>query len=1189
MTKLYFIGDTHFGRKYSYLQDYELNISKRNLDVINNCEKIVEDAIANKADHVIFLGDVYDRKIISPTIRKIVRKRIFDPLLNANIPVLIIGGNHDSSRNPRRGVDLEDLTSYPNVEVVTDYEGIIIPSSGRKIGILCLPFIHYEILLSLAQREGYPISEKDHTHAIAQTIVETYIRNMCDNDLKECDHRILIGHYYLKGSKFRETTNPTTIIGEFPINEQMIQKKFFDLVMFGHVHLKQTLYNDDRIVVLGSTDRIHMGERDSKKYYAIYQPEENNLEFKEIECRKLLKIEIEVPKSTQNVTSYILDNAPKLDDVKDAVCQVSVKYTKAKHAYIDKNAIDAYFSESFYTTVQYIEQSEDDLQHLREANLSPSSLFEDFLTQKYHDHEYYKELLNVGYELIDAQLRVTNVTEKGALSIRSINVQNFNKYGKGPNKITFDNGSYVITGPTGTGKSTLLDAITFALFKRSVRRDVGLTIDEILYEGGYVELELDIGTNIIKVKRNQKSPKLQITINDKKPFQGLSIPEKEQKLEEIIGYDYEGFISSFFIRQQELQIFSSLSSAERQKRLAKLFKLKIFQSMDKNLKEKIDKAEKSYNNMEGAITADIERISKISELRDEVKNAQEGYKQIISYIANQKNVVKEVKESLESMNEKIIEFNALSDKIKEMEKTNSDNETNLKDYKKKQEIYENVKTQIKDFKDLSSELTELRKTQDEIKEKKSKKELIELQIKNEDEGKKRTENHFETQISKITNDLSKLHSRIKSLSSDMNKEQAFNILKKVGSLSERLSRLKSIEIPMAKEYSDTDRIQKFMDEMSETEIQAEKVGKGQDKITKDVFVTDEINERIEQYEQELKDIQEKKSLDLKRFEDKKQILQKQIKSQKLNENFDEKLKPILNEINAIQSRQSVKENLEKQLASLRDFTALIEKTESDIKRTQQFLEENKKNRDKLKPIYNEYQSKQEQLTKDENELNEFVGTKEGVKVRIEMLKRNIKELEDLKKKIVADKKILSSMKREIDIHKLLRKNIFHLDGIPKFALEKILPAISIRASAILGELTDGRLNKIAFVPLGGKGIGFDIHVDDGDSIREASTFSGGEKTQINAAIRFAIMERIDEIPDTTGAIFRKSDTLFIDEGDLGTLDDDSSRQLFVNKILEMGSRFKNIILITHLEDVAEQFPNRIKIGRDSKGKSKVMN
>ena len=58
------------------------------------------------------------------------------------------------------------------------------------------------------------------------------------------------------------------------------------------------------------------------------------------------------------------------------------------------------------------------------------------------------------------------------------------------------------------------------------------------------------------------------------------------------------------------------------------------------------------------------------------------------------------------------------------------------------------------------------------------------------------------------------------------------------------------------------------------------------------------------------------------------------------------------------------------------------------------------------------------------------------------------------------------------------------------------------------------------------------------------------------------MQRIAEIPDTTGAIFRKSNTLFIDEGDLGTLDDETARQRFVEKILELKLMFKKIILRT---------------------------
>ncbi len=155
------------------------------------------------------------------------------------------------------------------------------------------------------------------------------------------------------------------------------------------------------------------------------------------------------------------------------------------------------------------------------------------------------------------------------------------------------------------------------------------------------------------------------------------------------------------------------------------------------------------------------------------------------------------------------------------------------------------------------------------------------------------------------------------------------------------------------------------------------------------------------------------------------------------------------------------------------------------------------------------------------------------------------------KELAATYSGFKKIKDKIEIYTLLREDIFHLNGVPKFAIEKILPAISIKASEILNDLTDGKFNQITFIPLGGNRVGFEIYVYDGERNREASSFSGGEKTQINAAIRFAIMKRIAEIPDTTGAVFRKSNTLLIDEGDLGTLDDETARQRFVDKIFEI--------------------------------------
>ncbi|KKL83191.1 hypothetical protein LCGC14_1977210, partial [marine sediment metagenome] len=77
--------------------------------------------------------------------------------------------------------------------------------------------------------------------------------------------------------------------------------------------------------------------------------------------------------------------------------------------------------------------------------------------------------------------------------------------------------------------------------------------------------------------------------------------EDEKRIEEIIGYDYEGFISSFFIRQQELQIFSNLKSSERHERLVKLFKLKIFQNIYKKLKFTINDFQREHDNLKGEI------------------------------------------------------------------------------------------------------------------------------------------------------------------------------------------------------------------------------------------------------------------------------------------------------------------------------------------------------------------------------------------------------------------------------------------------------------------------------------------------------------------------------------------------------------------------------------------------------------
>src|SRR5207247_3912422 len=88
---------------------------------------------------------------------------------------------------------------------------------------------------------------------------------------------------------------------------------------------------------------------------------------------------------------------------------------------------------------------------------------------------------------------------------------------------------------------------------------------------------------------------------------------------------------------------------------------------------------------------------------------------------------------------------------------------------------------------------------------------------------------------------------------------------------------------------------------------------------------------------------------------------------------------------------------------------------------------------------------------------------------------------------------------------------------------------------------------------------------------DVAEFSGGEKTQINAALRFAIARELASMPQI-GRTFGRMKTLFIDEGDLGSLDTEVSRELFVQKLLRMGAVFEKVILITPLAEVADKFP-----------------
>ena len=100
----------------------------------------------------------------------------------------------------------------------------------------------------------------------------------------------------------------------------------------------------------------------------------------------------------------------------------------------------------------------------------------------------------------------------------------------------------------------------------------------------------------------------------------------------------------------------------------------------------------------------------------------------------------------------------------------------------------------------------------------------------------------------------------------------------------------------------------------------------------------------------------------------------------------------------------------------------------------------------------------------------------------------------------------------------------------------------------------------------------EIVVSDGNTLRMYETYSGGEKFRIDFACHIGMAKFLTK---RAGASI---DFLIIDEG-LGS-QDDFSKQKFVESIMSLNGLFKQIMVVTHIQDLQNVFDNRILVQKN---------
>ena len=191
-------------------------------------------------------------------------------------------------------------------------------------------------------------------------------------------------------------------------------------------------------------------------------------------------------------------------------------------------------------------------------------------------------------------------------------------------------GLFLIAGDTGAGKTTIFDAITYALYNRTSGgvRDGNMMRSQYADESTdtYVEYTFSGREGEYTVRRNpeymragkrknadgtvrlvKETAKVSLLLPDGKEFQGKK-RETDQKIEEILGLDAGQFTQIAMIAQGEFLQLLHAGSRERRKIFSKIFQTRIYWKMQEELKEQAKELYVSLKENEADIRREIERV-----------------------------------------------------------------------------------------------------------------------------------------------------------------------------------------------------------------------------------------------------------------------------------------------------------------------------------------------------------------------------------------------------------------------------------------------------------------------------------------------------------------------------------------------------------------------------------------------------
>jgi exonuclease SbcC len=207
----------------------------------------------------------------------------------------------------------------------------------------------------------------------------------------------------------------------------------------------------------------------------------------------------------------------------------------------------------------------------------------------------------------------------------SLSLEGFLSY-KEPVEIDFSGFDLAcISGENGAGKSSILDAFTWALFGRARKHDESLI--NLESDRAAVSLVFNYEGNQYKITRvNPRGGTKQVeffirdeTSSTWQPLTERTMRDTDNKIVEVLRLDYESFINASFLLQGEADQFTQQNPAARKRILSQILGLEVWEEYRKKAFQKRRETETDISRLDGRLAEIISELSEEDERRSQLQ------------------------------------------------------------------------------------------------------------------------------------------------------------------------------------------------------------------------------------------------------------------------------------------------------------------------------------------------------------------------------------------------------------------------------------------------------------------------------------------------------------------------------------------------------------------------------------------